>query len=455
MHLLFSAMLVLLPAQATDQKLPPLPVAVSSFGAAVADGYAYLYGGHSAKTHTYSTESVSSKFIRLKLDAPNAWEELPGGPGLQGLAVVEHKGLIYRIGGMQPRNKPGDKSDNHSVDWVARFDPATKKWEDLPALPEGRSSHDAVFVGDTLYVVGGWKMNGTGQKQTWHETALALDLSKKPLKWETLSQPFQRRALTAASFQGKLYAIAGLTTDNEMEKAGDIYDPATKKWTRLSALPGIMMNGFTPAACVSDGRLFVNPADGKLYRLSTKGDAWEDVGTVQQARYVHRTLPIGGSRILVLGGASKQGNVSMVESIVPAKEPIVTASTTAANAQRFCPIMISTPIDKDAKVVEYKNVKIQICCGACSKKWEADPEAYLDKKILPQLAHMELPNRKLEQVYCPVYKDRVVSEKDPFVMHQGVKIHVFNESARKRFEANPGEFVDARILPQLRTSTPR
>ena len=68
---------------------PPMPEAFSSFGAAVADGYVYVYGGHIAKTHTYSTEAVTGKFRRLHLTkAGAAWEELPTGPALQGLALV-------------------------------------------------------------------------------------------------------------------------------------------------------------------------------------------------------------------------------------------------------------------------------------------------------------------------------------------------------------------------------
>ncbi len=40
-----------------------------------------------------------------------------------------------------------------SVADFARFDPATNTWQALQPLPGGRSSHDAVVVGDTLYVV--------------------------------------------------------------------------------------------------------------------------------------------------------------------------------------------------------------------------------------------------------------------------------------------------------------
>src|SRR5262249_9389231 len=113
------------------EEYPALPRAVSSFGAAVADGWLYVYGGHGAKTHQYSTEAVLGTFHRLKLSDPRAWEELPGGPAIQGLALVAHKGKLYRLGGMQPLNKPGEKADNHSLASCACFDPATKKWEKL------------------------------------------------------------------------------------------------------------------------------------------------------------------------------------------------------------------------------------------------------------------------------------------------------------------------------------
>jgi len=79
---------------------PPLPQAVSSFGAAVSDGWLYVYGGHRSKTHDYSTDAVLGTFYRVRLSAPGKWEKLPDGEPLQGLAVVAHAGKIYRIGGM-------------------------------------------------------------------------------------------------------------------------------------------------------------------------------------------------------------------------------------------------------------------------------------------------------------------------------------------------------------------
>ena len=104
-----------LPASAQPPAYPPLPEAVSSFGGIVADNFLYVYGGHTGKAHSYSTSTVSGKLHRLDLKHPKAWEELPGGVGLQGMNLAAHAGKIYLIGGMQPRNKPGDPAENHSV----------------------------------------------------------------------------------------------------------------------------------------------------------------------------------------------------------------------------------------------------------------------------------------------------------------------------------------------------
>jgi uncharacterized GH25 family protein len=304
-------------ATAKELDYAPLPRAISSFGAAIADGWLYVYGGHCGNAHEYSTDDVLGTFRRLNLKDGKTWEDLPAGPALQGLAMVAYKGKLYRIGGMQPKNKPGEKADNHSLATCACYDPASKKWEELPDLPEGRSSHDAVVVDDKLYVVGGWKMNGADKKSDWHSTALVLDLTKKPLKWKSIKQPFQRRALTAGSHGGKVYVIAGLTDKRETTLTVNVYDPAKDAWATGPNIPGPQSNGFTPASCVVGGRLYVSTADGKLHRLSEKGDTWEPAGELKQPRYVHRMVTPSDNLLLVIGGASKTGNVAFTEAIRP------------------------------------------------------------------------------------------------------------------------------------------
>jgi N-acetylneuraminic acid mutarotase/YHS domain-containing protein len=434
---------------AEKAEFAPLPKAFSSFGAATVDEFVYVYGGHSGKAHTYSKDSILGEFRRLNLKEPKAWEDLQGGPGLQGLAVVAHGGKVYRIGGMQPQNDVGEKALNVSQASVARYDIASKKWEEIAALPEPRSSHDAVVVGDKIYVFGGWKLNGA-DKQVWFEQGLMLDLSSQSLSWTPIKQPFARRALTMAAFEDKVYVIAGLNAEGEMELGVDIFDPKTAKWFSGPSIPGPVMNGFTPASAVLDGKLYLSGADGRVFQLSEKKDAWVVVGKLEEPRFVHRLVP-AGKQLLAIGGASKKGNVSKTEAIEPA------CCGTPANQvevkpgeQAFCPVMPSITVDAEARVIEHLGEKIKLCCATCEKKFKADPEAYLNLALLPQLKGKDVPTRKLEQVYCPVYRDRIVSEKDPFVMHEGVKIFVFNQSAVKKFENNPEAYLDPKLLPQLK-----
>jgi N-acetylneuraminic acid mutarotase len=290
----------------------PLPVAVSSFGAVVSDGWLYVYGGHSAVTHEYSKTAVSGRFDRLRLADGKSWERLADGPGLQGLGLTAHRGKVYRIGGMQPLNDPGKPVDNHSTVECARFDLATKAWQPLPPLPQGRSSHDITVVGDKLFVVGGWSMHDN-KGNDWLDTALALDLTADHLAWKKIKQPFERRALAAASYQGKVFVLGGFDQDDEAKLRTDVYDPQTDRWTTGPELPGPSSNGFSPAACTHKGKLYVSVADGTLYRLDDAAAAWQKVAKTTP-RVVHRLVSYE-SQILVIGGASKSGNLDQIEVV--------------------------------------------------------------------------------------------------------------------------------------------
>ncbi len=202
-----------------------LPEATASFGAVVSGEWLYIYGGHIAPTHDYWTGAVSGMFQCLHLTGDSVWEELPGGPAAQGLNLASYNGKIYRVGGMQPRNQNGDPADLHSIDHVARFDPAKMKWESLPPLHAPRSSHDVAVIGDELYVVGGWDLTGKVNDVEWTRDMMVMDLSAQNPTWTSLPQPFERRALTAAAFDGKLYVIGGMNSKDVVERTVNIYDP--------------------------------------------------------------------------------------------------------------------------------------------------------------------------------------------------------------------------------------
>ena len=294
--------------------LPDLPEQSSSLGAVACDGWLYVYGGHTGKTHDYSTATVSGHFRRLRLDGGAAWDELPSATGLQGMNLAASSGKIYRVGGMSPRNKPGDPADSVSVADAACFDPATRRWEPLPPLPEPRSSHDVVALDNKLYVVGGWVMHGAGKPSTWSQKAFAIDVSQPGSQWQTLEQPFQRRALTAAAANGKVYVLGGLKEDGSAVQRVDVLDPKSGKWSEGPAFPGENV-GFSPAACEAGGRLYLSTSDGQVHRLKTTDDGWELVGEFKTKRMVHRIAPFGSNAIVAVGGAMRSGDPRSLESI--------------------------------------------------------------------------------------------------------------------------------------------
>ena len=342
---LLAAILSAAPCAAADTPYPPLPKGLSSFGAAVSDGYVYVYGGHIGTAHTYSTESVTGKFRRLDLANPaKGWEELAEGTPLQGLALVAHGGRLYRVGGMQPMNKPGEKSDNRSTASVAVYTPKTNRWEPMPDMPAGRSSHDAAVAGDLLVVVGGWTMPGGSADSVWHDTTLTLDLSQPNAVWKSVAQPFKRRALGVAAIGDQVFAIGGMTWENEVDKAVDILDVKKSTWSPGLALPGGTMNGFSPAACAVGGLLCVSPMDGNVYELDARKAAWSTVGKLDAKRLVHRIVPISEGRILALAGG--------VEGRKPCEprgrdaEDSAAAGRAAAKGSNseFCPVMTGSPV---------------------------------------------------------------------------------------------------------------
>ncbi len=291
----------------TAHSLPALPKGMTSFGGAVTGDVLYVYGGNYGGAHHYSNNDQSGDLWKLNLKNPAKWEQITGGPKLQGLAMVEYKGAVYRIGGFTAMNKEGEKEDLRSQNSFAKLNSSGSKWESLPDLPEPRSSHDAAVVGDTLYVVGGWNMQGGGQGAKWHDAALSINLASKTLEWKTIKAPnFKRRALALAAWNNKLVCIGGMAEQGGATTATAIFDPAKNQWSDGPALQGGSMDGFGSSAFASHGMVYVTTMSGSIQRLSANGEQWEFMGQISHPRFFHRVLPWQDSKLLVVGGASME-----------------------------------------------------------------------------------------------------------------------------------------------------
>jgi hypothetical protein len=297
-----------------------LPEPVASFGGAVADGWLYLYSGHIGGEHEHSKENLSQSFRRKEIGGKE-WEELPMETPLQGLPLVAHGGKLYRVGGLSARNAEGEDEDIHSVAEFSCFDPATKKWTALAPLPEARSSHDAVVIGDTLYVIGGWKLAGSS-KGTWLDTAWSFDLTKPDGAWQALPSPnFHRRALAVAEWNSKAVALGGMNEDRKISRDVNALDLKTGEWSKLAELPGEGMDGFGVSAWNLDGKLYASGTQDSLFRLSDDGAKWEPIAELEQPRFFHRLLPGKPGMLLAVGGASEEGHLADIEELSPKRRP--------------------------------------------------------------------------------------------------------------------------------------
>ncbi len=310
--LLFAALLM---GTALLSAAPPgLPKAVTSFGAAVCDGFVYVYGGHMGKAHDYSKVTVSGALWRLSLERPDAWEVLPGHVPVQSPGIVSWSGKVYLVGGMQPENEPGSAERLLSLDEAALFDTAQKTWQELPHLPQPRSSHALAVLDGKLYAIGGWPLDIGGPPpkadapapKKYHDTMVMLDLAHPDSGWQSLPQPWQRRALTAVAFSGKIWCIGGMTEDNELSSVVDVYDPATKQWSTAPEVPeGGHAKAFGCAACVAGGSLIVSPEGGKLYRIGPDAKAWVECGKLAKSRYFHQLVALDATHLMAIGGTAK------------------------------------------------------------------------------------------------------------------------------------------------------
>ena len=135
-----------------------------------------------------------------------------------------------------------------------------------------------------------------------------------------------------------------------------------------------------------------------------------------------------------------------------------------AQEQSICPLMVETEIDED-EVVEFEGKKVFMCCGSCVRAWNLNPKYYLkvgrELKLLPQfkeispeleaeLAKIEL----MEQRYCPLRPECVVSPTSPSIEYKGKKIYFFkSRDIERKWKTDPeAAFEKARkagLLPQF------
>ena len=230
------------------------------------NGKIYVVGGYSATLSVLGTMDVYDPTL-------NAWStDITTGTFTargDGVAAVMN-GKMYVLCG---NKNPGYSADNE------RYDPVTKAWTTMAAAPGGRYSPLAGTSGNYIYLIGGG--NGSNLlnndvydvvNDNWNVTRVASPLpsnsnnssaavvngkfylaggngsgSSATLRsydpgtdtWATLTTTnfTDRGLLTAASINGKLYAIGGLVSGgppfffSNPVATTEIFDPSTNSWS--------------------------------------------------------------------------------------------------------------------------------------------------------------------------------------------------------------------------------
>lgn len=314
--------------------LPPMPTAVTSFGAARDDTHLYVLGGYAGTPHQYSREQQSGRLSRLPLDGRGDWEalgELEG--GLQGFPLVAHDGKVCRFGGNRIMNAAGEPADMRSIDEAACFDVESRRWTALPPLPEGRSSHEAAMIGSTVYLAGGWRLAGEAGSGEFHDTMLALDLAN-PTEWRSIDAPFTRRALGVAAAGDRLVVLGGIE-GRDVSARVDVYDPESGEWSRGPDFPSDAPHAAFGLAAVGVGdAVYASGREGVIHRWRPGESTWTAVGSLAFGRFFHQLIGRGDGELLAIGGIGSMhtaGRTRIVEVVgVGAGEPRV-----ATLAMRF------------------------------------------------------------------------------------------------------------------------
>ncbi|MEM9366180.1 MAG: kelch repeat-containing protein [Planctomycetota bacterium] len=308
-------------ARGTSKIHRSLPEALTSFGAATLDGYLYVFSGHSGDAHGFGRDLLVNHFRRIRIDDPAAeWEELAMHEPAQSTALVTDGDYMYRLGGLTFLNPDGEEEAVfHSTAHFARYDINTNAWTELEPLPSPRSSLDAAVVGRTVYVVGGWDLQGSGASRDapWYDTMHAFDLDHPDAGWQELDGPgYQTRALSVAAHKGKLFALGGISNSGFLRKTS-VYDPKTDAWSEGPDLVGdSSMTGFATSTFAVGGHLYSTGASGIVYRLSEDGESWEVADRLLFPRMFLRLLPAGGDKLIALGGTGGMtGRTSVVETL--------------------------------------------------------------------------------------------------------------------------------------------
>jgi RNA polymerase sigma factor (sigma-70 family) len=298
---------------------------------------------------------IQNAFMAPKIEG-DTWAQKADMPTARECATTEIDGKIYAIG--------GTADGNTELSTVEEYDPKTDTWAKKANMPTPRMYTTASTLNGKIYVIGGLLSNHTQlstveeynpKTDTWTKKAdmltprsmhsaavvngkiyvfgegIALQAVEEydPAldKWTKKSDiPTGRWSFGSAVVKDKIYAIGGVVNPGfQAHSISNVeeYDPVSDKWTRKADMPidrtGMVVCAVNDKIYVIAGGKFIN--GNKIPNLAMNvydpsTDEWSQKSNSPTIRAYSSGNVVDG-KIYVIGGASFNGYLSLVEEYTP------------------------------------------------------------------------------------------------------------------------------------------
>lgn len=250
------------PATNAWSQLRNIPVATSHVATANDDRYIYTAGGYPATTATGAQSFATTAAWRYDT-TDDTWTSLPNLPAARGSMAMALVGrTLYAFGGSDASRV--DKADH----WALNLDNTSAGWVSRAAMPAPRNHFAAVAVNGLVYAVGGQTKQDS--QAIYHADVFRYNPATNT--WDsvapTLSPARSHANNSLVLHQGRIIILGGVTNANTTTMANvEAYDPASNKWSVLTALPTRAMAGV--AGSFGDKIIFSGGFGGGVFRTNT------------------------------------------------------------------------------------------------------------------------------------------------------------------------------------------
>ncbi len=220
---------------------------------------------------------------------------------------------LYVIGGFE-LNGDGGVWQMQSTGWMLDRDGET--WRDAPSLPRPAGEAVPLALNGRIHVIGGRRPQGEANAQ-WNDHTDSADhfvFDPQDGEWRALRPaPTARNSAAGVVLGGKIYVVGGRRVNAGSNTENEMYDPVTDEWTTLAPMPqgqGGLAAGALDGKIVAFGGEYFRPRPGgvhpETWLYDPSRDVWEAGPPMTTPRH-----GLGGvtmaDRVYAIGGATGVG----------------------------------------------------------------------------------------------------------------------------------------------------